>query len=207
MLPHYSPLKVAESFSVLSGPVPRADRPRASVARPGTDPMTTFALQRDRRAARCPTTSPQQLSELLGYLEDRLAAPTTRSRGSRHASRTARAPEPWLLGSSPQSAVWAAELGLPYSFADFINPDGAAIAPSTASAFARARQPDAAARGRVWAICAATDEEASASPSSSRMAMTHAASWRADRGAAPREGAALSRSDGRPRRPGPRDAR
>ena len=37
-------------------------------------------------------------------------------------------PEPWLLGSSPQSAVWAGELGLPYSFADFINPEGAAIA-------------------------------------------------------------------------------
>ena len=30
----------------------------------------------------------------------------------------------WLLGSSPQSAIWAAELGLPYAFADFINPAG-----------------------------------------------------------------------------------
>ena len=29
-----------------------------------------------------------------------------------------------LLGSSPQSGVWAAELGLPYAFADFINPVG-----------------------------------------------------------------------------------
>ena len=35
-------------------------------------------------------------------------------------------PEPWLLGRSQQSAVWAGELGLPYAFADFINPDGAA---------------------------------------------------------------------------------
>ena len=37
-------------------------------------------------------------------------------------------PEPWMLGSSPQSALWAAELGLPYAFADFINPHGAAFA-------------------------------------------------------------------------------
>ena len=34
MLPHYSPFKVAETFSVLAGPVPRADRPRASAAPP-----------------------------------------------------------------------------------------------------------------------------------------------------------------------------
>ncbi|HWT24797.1 MAG TPA: MsnO8 family LLM class oxidoreductase, partial [Solirubrobacteraceae bacterium] len=48
MLPHYSPLKVAEQFSVLAGLFPgRIDLGvgRAS----GTDPMTTFALQRDRR--------------------------------------------------------------------------------------------------------------------------------------------------------------
>ena len=38
------------------------------------------------------------------------------------------APEVWLLGSSPQSALWAGELALPYSFADFINPNGAEIA-------------------------------------------------------------------------------
>ena len=34
-------------------------------------------------------------------------------------------PALWLLGSSPDSCIWAAELGLPYVFADFINPDGA----------------------------------------------------------------------------------
>ena len=34
----------------------------------------------------------------------------------------------WLLGSSPQSAIWAAQLALPYAFADFINPGGEEIA-------------------------------------------------------------------------------
>ena len=37
-------------------------------------------------------------------------------------------PDVWLLGSSPQSAIWAGQLGLPYAFADFINPGGAEIA-------------------------------------------------------------------------------
>ena len=50
MLPHYSPLKVAESFSILSGLYP--GRIDLGIGRaPGTDPMTMFALQRDRRDA------------------------------------------------------------------------------------------------------------------------------------------------------------
>src|SRR5262249_23105813 len=63
MLPHYSPFKVAETFSVLSGFFPgRIDLAvgRAS----GTDPMTAFALQRDRRSA-SPDDFPEQLAELL----------------------------------------------------------------------------------------------------------------------------------------------
>src|SRR3954470_23153660 len=44
MLPHYSPLKVAETFSVLAGLFPgRIDLGIGRAA--GTDPMTTHALQ------------------------------------------------------------------------------------------------------------------------------------------------------------------
>src|SRR6266550_2016017 len=72
MLPHYSPLKVAETFSVLSALFPgRIDLGLGRA--PGTDPMTTFALQRDRRQA-APDDFPQQLAELLGYLKDDLPA-------------------------------------------------------------------------------------------------------------------------------------
>src|SRR3954466_15439694 len=47
MLPHYSPLKVAQSFSLLAGLFPgRVDLGIGRAA--GTDPMTAFALQRDR---------------------------------------------------------------------------------------------------------------------------------------------------------------
>src|SRR3954464_4251083 len=72
MLPHYSPLKVAETFSVLSALYP--DRIDLGIGRaPGTDPMTMFALQRDRPQA-APDDFPQQLAELLGYLHDDLPA-------------------------------------------------------------------------------------------------------------------------------------
>src|SRR6202162_1078116 len=48
MLPHYSPLKVAETFSILSALFP--DRIDLGIGRaPGTDQSTAFALQRDRR--------------------------------------------------------------------------------------------------------------------------------------------------------------
>src|SRR5437868_5272973 len=72
MLPHYSPFKVAETFTILAALAPgRIDLGLGRAA--GTDPMTTYALQRDRRQA-SPDDFPQQLVELLGYLEDALPA-------------------------------------------------------------------------------------------------------------------------------------
>src|SRR4051812_49721401 len=65
MLPHYSPFKVAETFSVLSGLIP--ERIDLGIGRAsGTDPLTTYALQRDRRQA-APDDFPDQLAELLAY--------------------------------------------------------------------------------------------------------------------------------------------
>ena len=125
MLPHYSPLKVAETFSLLAGLFPgRIDLALGRAA--GTDPLTTFALQRDRRQA-APDDFPQQLAELLAYLDDRLPADHPFARLAKTLPGRPELPEPWLLGSSAQSALWAAELGLPYAFADFINPKGAEI--------------------------------------------------------------------------------
>src|SRR3954467_11070547 len=70
MLPHYSPLKVAETFSMLAGLFPgRIDLGIGRAA--GTDPLTTFALQRDRRHT-SPDDFPEQLAELIGYLNDSL---------------------------------------------------------------------------------------------------------------------------------------
>jgi luciferase family oxidoreductase group 1 len=170
MLPHYSPLKVAESFSVLAGLF--GDRIDLAIGRaPGTDPLTTFALQRDRRQA-APDDFPEQLAELLAFLEHRIPPDHPFARLSRLPGHP-HAPEPWLLGSSPQSAIWAAELGLPYAFADFINPQGAPIAADYRARFQDSHRlvaPHLAVA--VWAICADTDEEAHHLAASSRMTMT-----------------------------------
>ncbi len=170
MLPHYSPLKVAESFSVLAGLFP--DRIDLGIGRaPGTDPMTMFALQRDRRQA-SPDDFPDQLGELLALLERRIPPDHPFARLSALPGHP-EAPEPWLLGSSPQSAIWAAELGLPYAFADFINPRGATIAADYHSRFQDShRLPVSKLAIGVWAIVADTDEEAQRLAASSRMTMT-----------------------------------
>jgi len=172
MLPHYSPLKVVETFSLLSTLYP--DRIDLAVGRAaGTDPMTAYALQRDRRLA-APDDFPDQLTELLCYLRDGFPANHQFAR-LRPADPDGRSgPEPWLLGSSPQSGIWAAELGLPYAFADFIYPGGAVVARRYREAFvpsiARAKPYVIVA---AWALCAETDEEAQRLASSSRMAFAH----------------------------------
>lgn len=172
MLPHHSPLKIAESYSILAGLFPeRIDLGIGRAA--GTDPLTTFALQRDRRTA-SPDDFPQQLAELLGYLDDTLPAEHPFARLARTLPGRPQRPVPWLLGSSPQSAIWAGELGLPYAFADFINDAGAEIAALYRERHAAAGHGDEQPRLAVatWAICAETEQEAQRLASSSRMAFT-----------------------------------
>jgi luciferase family oxidoreductase group 1 len=172
MLPHYSPLKVAETFSVLAGLFPgRIDLGLGRAA--GTDPMTTFALQRDRRQA-APDDFPHQLVELLGYLDDTLPADHPFARLAKTLPGRPERPEPWLLGSSQDSALWAAELGLPYAFADFINPRGAEIAALYRERFAEHEHAGAHPRTAVavWVICAEDDEQAQRLAASGRMTFT-----------------------------------
>ncbi len=143
MLPHYSPLKVAENFRMLAGLYPgRIDLGIGRAA--GTSPKVAFALQRDKRLA-MPDDFRDQLDELRSLLPDE--------------------PEISLLGSSGDSVVWASELGLPYVFADFINPNGVEIVQPFKRSLTRMSV-------AVWAICADTDEEAFRLALSARMMMT-----------------------------------
>jgi len=170
MLPHYSPFKVAEAFSILAGLFPgRIDLALGRAS--GTDPLTTFALQRDRTKA-MPDDFGQQLAELLAHLEDALPPEHPFVRLPRFLPGRPHLPEPWLLGSSPQSALWAAELGLPYAFADFINPSGASIARDYQARFADGvRAPRPLTLTAAWVICAETDDEAQRLAASSRMTL------------------------------------
>jgi luciferase family oxidoreductase group 1 len=170
MLPHYSPFKVAESFSLLAGLYPgRIDLGFGRAA--GTDPMTTRALQRDRNTPML-DDFPAQLAELLAYLEDDVPAEHPFARLAGALPGLPEAPQPWLLGSSPQSAIWAGQLGLPYAFADFINPAGAEIAALYRERFdATVRLQAQRTAVAVWALAADSDEEAEALASSAKMAM------------------------------------
>ncbi|HEV7563560.1 MAG TPA: LLM class flavin-dependent oxidoreductase [Solirubrobacterales bacterium] len=169
MLPHYSPLKVAESFGVLAGLYPgRIDLGIGRAA--GTDPMTTHALQRDRSRA-MPDDFPEQLAELLGYFERSFPADHPLARLAASLPGNPEAPEIWLLGSSEQSALWAGELGLRYAFADFINPRGVPYAEIYRERFTPgARLPEPQLAVAVRAIVAETEEEAERLSTSWRMA-------------------------------------
>jgi luciferase family oxidoreductase group 1 len=170
MLPHYSPFKVAETFSILGGL--HGDRIDLGIGRaPGSDRETMFALQRDRRQM-SPDDFPEQLTELLAYVENDFPADHLFSRLAALPGAPGK-PDVWLLGSSPQSAIWAGQLGLPYSVADFINPSGAEIALLYRERFEASRrraQPELSVC--VAAICADTDEEARRLAASTHMTIT-----------------------------------
>jgi len=154
MLPHYSPLKVAETFGMLAALYPgRIDLGIGRAA--GTSPRVAHALQRDRRQM-APDDFREQLDELREYFANTRPGIPFRFE----------APAVWLLGSSEQSAIWAAELGLPYAFADFINPEGAPLA-----AYYGERIPAMAVA--VSAICAETDDEAIRLSASLRMLLVN----------------------------------
>lgn len=157
MLPHYSPLKVAETFSILSGLNPgRVDLAvgRAS----GTNPITTLALQSDRTRA-APDDFPEQLGELMAYLYgfeephpfDKIPALPGMA-GAAGALAAGLIPPKRAVGRRAQPSV---------AFADFINPEGGFVAELYRERFvpsARLEMPRVCVA--VSAICAETDEEA-----------------------------------------------
>lgn len=112
MLPHYSAYKVAEVFSLLASLYP--GRVDLGVGRaPGADMSTAVALATDGRPKF--EQFPELVARLSAYLWNEDSSPVV----------SPRAPEPvplWMLGSSPDSAVLAAQRGLPYNLGLFINP-------------------------------------------------------------------------------------
>jgi luciferase family oxidoreductase group 1 len=71
------------------------------------------------------------------------------------------APEMWLLGSSDYSGALAAQLGLPFSFAHFINPRGGdEVTRAYRRAFRAGRESAPRVMVCTFLICAQTDDEA-----------------------------------------------
>ena len=157
LLPYYSAFRTAESFRMLEALYP--GRVDLGIGRaPGGDARTAHAVS----GAGFPDASrfPEQVQELVAHLDGTLPQGHP-FHGVRVQPEVETRPEVWLLGSSDYSGVLAAELGLPFSFAHFINPRGG----ETVAQYYRSRfKPGREARPRVmvctFAICAESDAKA-----------------------------------------------
>jgi luciferase family oxidoreductase group 1 len=172
MLPHYSPFKVAESFSMLAGLFP--GRVDLGVGRaPGSDQLTAYALQQDRRT-RAETQFPQTLQELLAYFDGTLPGEHPFRHLSANLPGGADVPDVWILGSSADSAKLAGLLGLPYCIADFIAgevPELAHIYRDSFQSSARAAEPELMVA--CWAVAAETSHAADRLAAPARMMFAH----------------------------------
>ncbi|GHF36520.1 hypothetical protein GCM10010218_17560 [Streptomyces mashuensis] len=126
MLPNHAPLVIAEQFGTLEALAPgRIDLGLGRA--PGTDGATAAALRRQDHLREGADDFPEQLSDLVRFLDDdfpdghpfaRIHAVPGPVQG-RVPGGVQRADRPaiWLLGSSGFSARLAGLLGLPFSFA------------------------------------------------------------------------------------------
>ncbi|HTH52512.1 MAG TPA: LLM class flavin-dependent oxidoreductase [Edaphobacter sp.] len=173
MLPHYTALKVAEVFRTLYGLYP--DRVDLGIGRaPGGGPMESLALRRSRKTP-MEDDFPEQVTELLGFLEDDFPTPHPFSRVKAMPAQVMKngyaGPAVWMLGSSMWSSAAAVEFGLPYSFAHFFSPVKTRDA---IEAYMRAFRPGIRlerpeATVAVGVVCAETQEEAEFLASSAKL--------------------------------------
>ena len=118
LLNHYSPFKVAETFCTLEDMFP--GRIDMGIGRATTGPISDIALQRNRNFRQTSDDSAEQLTELTSWLNDDFDKKHPFEQVNVYKNGTV--PPLWLLGSSRWSATMAAQLGLRYAFAGFINP-------------------------------------------------------------------------------------
>lgn len=121
MLQHYSPYKVAENFHVLASLAP--GRVDLGIGRaPGGLPLSTRALQQGD-ASTTPSLE-EKLVELEKFLHNNLE-PEHALHGLKAIPVPPQPADLYLLGTSVASAELAAQRGVPYVFAQFINSDKA----------------------------------------------------------------------------------
>jgi luciferase family oxidoreductase group 1 len=158
LLPYYSAFRTAEAFRMLEALYPA--RIDLGIGRaPGGDARTAQAVG----GGRFPDAErfPEQVWELVAHLDGTLPAEHPFSK-VRVQPEVPTAPEVWLLGSSDYSGALAAQLGLAFAFAHFINPRGGdEVAREYRKNFRpSSREPSARVLVCTFAICAPTDAEA-----------------------------------------------
>src|SRR5699024_3534421 len=123
VLNHYSPFKVAETFRQLHATFP--GRIALGVGRAGSGRVLDYALQRDRSRDQQTGAAEDyagQLAEVQAWLNGGFPDDHPFHRSYPLMPEVSAGPPVWLLGSSPASANLAGKLGLPYTYAAFINP-------------------------------------------------------------------------------------
>jgi luciferase family oxidoreductase group 1 len=158
LLPHYSPLKVAEQFRMLEALYPQ--RIDLGVGRaPGGDRATAMAMGQGQYSNA--EDFPEQVQFLVAYLDNTMPAGHVFGKVKAQPLGPT-APPVWLLGSSDYSGALAAELGLNFAFAHFISADGGDVVMRDYKRKFKpsAREPKPQALLTVFAICAETDAEA-----------------------------------------------
>lgn len=160
LLNHYSPFKVAETFSALDALAP--GRIDMGLGRASGSPAADQALQYNQNQQQ--DDHADKIKEAVKHLYN--GFPDDHPYGQLRLSRSGESvPETWVLGSSPNSAAIAGRLGLPYCFAGFIRPD---VAPQAFEAYRENFEPapfDASPdepKGMLGmnVTCAETDNEA-----------------------------------------------
>ncbi len=160
MLPHYSALKVAENFKLLEALHPgRIDLGMGRA--PGADRLTAYALNPSNKFAE--EAFLEQLVDLQAYLRGERTPETIHERVQAIPVIDTQ-PALWLLSSSGQSGHFAAQLGMAFSFAQFINPSGG---PAAVRAYRQQFRPSPEllapqANVALFVLCADTEEKASA---------------------------------------------
>jgi luciferase family oxidoreductase group 1 len=157
LLPYYSAFRTAEAFRMLEALYP--GRIDLGIGRaPGGDARTAQAVA----GGGFPDAShfPEQIWQLCGHLDGTLP-PEHPFKSLRVQPEVRTAPEVWLLGSSDYSGALAAQLGLPYAFAHFINARGGdEMCRSYRSSFRTGREKTPRVIVCTFLICAESDEEA-----------------------------------------------
>lgn len=158
LLPYYSAFKVAEVFRMLEALYP--GRIDLGIGRaPGGDARTARAVG----GGRLPDAEqfPQQVWELVNHLDGTLPRDHP-DHGVRIQPEGSGTPQVWLLGSSDYSGALAAQLGLRFAFAHFINARGgdAVMRAYRAQYQPSPREPAPQTLLCCFVICAATDAEA-----------------------------------------------
>ena len=157
MLPYYSPFKVAEQFLMLEALFP--NRVDLGVGRaPGGDMRTAQAVAGgDYNRGEL---FPQQVADLVALMSGTLPSDHL-AHGVLLQPQVETRPQLWVLGSSDFGGMLAAQLGIRFSFAHFINAHfGHAVAHAYRERFKPGHEQKPYLAAAVFVICADTEQEA-----------------------------------------------